>query len=63
MQVTCGLYKRACTFHISSLFNNAHNVNFDAYANKLLSTVHLRYLSSYIHIIFIVKSLKYRVCM
>jgi hypothetical protein len=58
MQVTYRPYKRACTFYLSSLFDNAHIVNFDAFANKLLSTVHLRYFSAYIHIDVIVKSLE-----
>jgi hypothetical protein len=60
MQVTYRPYKRACTFYRSSLsvFDNAHIVTFDAFANKLLSTVHLRYFSAYIHIDVIVKSLE-----
>jgi hypothetical protein len=57
MQVTYRPYKRASSFYLSLLFDDAHIVIFDAFANKLLSTAHLKYFSAYIHIDVVVKSL------
>jgi hypothetical protein len=61
MQITYHPYKRACIFYRLSLlvFDNSHIFTFDAFVNKLLSTVHLRYFIVYIHINVIVKSLEW----
>jgi hypothetical protein len=56
MQVTYRPYKRASSFYLSLLFDDAYIVIFDAFANKLLSTAHLKYFSAYIHIDVVVKS-------
>jgi hypothetical protein len=45
-------------FCLSSLLYDAHIVIFDAFTNNLLSTVHLKYFSAYIHIDVIVESLE-----
>jgi hypothetical protein len=58
MQVTYHPYKRAPSFYISLLFSyDVHIVTFDAFANKSLSTTHLKYFSAYIHTDVVVKSL------
>lgn len=58
------LYKLACTLYRSSLwvFDKLYNITFDAFANKALSTIYLRYFNAHIihiDVIFdIVKSRK-----
>lgn len=67
MQVMYRPYRRASTVYRYSLsvFDNAHIDTFDAFANKLLSNVHLKYFCVFIHIDVIENSLDLscRVCM
>jgi hypothetical protein len=58
MQVTYRPYKRACRFSFW-VFDNAQTFTVDAFANKLLSTVHARNFNGYNHIGVIVRMVEY----